>query len=74
MKSNKFIGLFLYQDGKRNVALNTRGSYSSDTRAGDSGYDIDLIYQYQTSTIPIYSQGYSLPLYLAGKSQLNLLL
>lgn len=50
-----------YIDSKRNVTLNTRGDYTSDIRKGDAGYDVDMVYRYQTESIPIASSGHSLP-------------
>ena len=51
----------LYQDGKRNVTMNNRSSYSNDENPDESGYDIDIRYQYQSSRVPMYSPGHSLP-------------
>ena len=50
-----------YQDGKKYVTLNNRSTYSDDVFPDDPDYDIDLRYEYQSETVPIYSPGHSLP-------------
>lgn len=50
-----------YLKSKRNETIDTRGDYTSDPRKGDADYDIDLTYRYQSETVPISSDGYSLP-------------
>ena len=50
-----------YQDGKEYVTLNNRGSYSDDIFPDDPDYDIDLRYEYQSETVPMYSPGHPLP-------------
>lgn len=50
-----------YLKTKRNETIDNRGDYTSDPRKGDADYDIDLIYRYQSETVPISASGYSLP-------------
>lgn len=50
-----------YVEEKFDESIDNRDSYKDDIASGDSGYDVDLIYSYQTEEIPISSDGYSLP-------------
>ena len=38
-----------------------RRSITDDYQYGDSGYDVDLTYTYQSESVPISATGYSLP-------------
>ena len=51
-----------YQEGKDNITLYNRGgSNSHDVDPGDPDYDIDVRYQTESDSVPIYSPGHPLP-------------
>ena len=50
-----------YIKEQRNETIYNRDSYADDYQYGDSGYDVDLTYTYQSESVPISATGYSLP-------------